>query len=662
MMLKSFYLFISVLLWRVNGDIYMQNPRGSNNRLNENTATRRNAKRVFNSQNNDRGGYNVGDRTDAAANNKDGQYQMSYFESSPNAQMGDKSQGATKLLIEWTAQHGCGGNEDNNPNELNCNIVLQYLCRPVGFSITDPNLDMIRDGTTTDTPDYQDPQSTDSYNDYLNRKKGKVRTDRVLQEPFEFYDKCAVRDRNKGLFTADQSLKCENARCTRQSPNGNNNQYGYECPEERDYYPYWHPTDWKDIAVLAQNASMCSYYTSESFNIKSKYECVEMFDEKNVKHYSKFNNQKDCEAAGKQWLEFNNYLEIDTESSENACSAKNNAQRNSGITYFWGRPMYGKDKKCLIKLKEPDCKEAQFSRANHLGNGADLNMLNYTWTLPYFPSNTPQQCVLRIRYNISTDDYDPYNTNSASNNDPNVLKQNPLVDVGIQNQPLQLAINTAQYGRTFEDRTHMFNLVNRPSSVANTVNIWNLNVRGKRGNIVQTYPAVEYDFVPTDLKVKTADYIHAQWTGSNTHNNNGGGDGQGGDAGEGTTGTDRNNMLSIGDRLTNYPLPFENMTTFCNNAELIWTYLYPTTDSLKNFNSMDCSVMFATSGKFMCVQTSTCSQSLEAGPNMDNLLNNAPASFQGALFKMTKTGTYNYMCSRNNNFSNRSQKGTLIVS
>lgn len=33
----------------------------------------------------------------------------------------------TQLQIEWTNQHGCGGNEDDDPHKLNCNLVIQYM-------------------------------------------------------------------------------------------------------------------------------------------------------------------------------------------------------------------------------------------------------------------------------------------------------------------------------------------------------------------------------------------------------------------------------------------------------------------------------------------------------------------------------------------------------
>lgn len=49
-----------VLVGIASADMYLHNMRGSNNRLHEANRDRDNANRLFDSQNNNRGGYNVG--------------------------------------------------------------------------------------------------------------------------------------------------------------------------------------------------------------------------------------------------------------------------------------------------------------------------------------------------------------------------------------------------------------------------------------------------------------------------------------------------------------------------------------------------------------------------------------------------------------------------
>ncbi|WP_411025199.1 hypothetical protein, partial [Salmonella sp. s54836] len=48
---------------------------------------------------------------------------------------------------------------------------------------------------------------------------------------------------------------------------------------------------------------------------------------------------------------------------------------------------------------------------------------------------------------------------------------------------------------------------------------------------------VEYDFVPNRLSASLGDYIHIQWTGSNTNPNN--------NDGQGRAGTDRSNIVLL---------------------------------------------------------------------------------------------------------------------
>ena len=108
---------------------------------------------------------------------------------------------------------------------------------------------------------------------------------------------------------------------------------------------------------------------------------------------------------------------------------------------------------------------------------------------------------------------------------------------------------------------------------------------------------------------------------------------------------------------TNFPVPWENTTLF-KHAELVWASF---TDNPSLLSSEDVATAFASSGYYKCVEATTCTDSVHSKAALQQLLNNASPSFEGAILRFTRQGTYHYICSRNNNFSNRSQKGHLTV-
>jgi len=156
------------------------------------------------------------------------------------------------------------------------------------------------------------------------------------------------------------------------------------------------------------------------------------------------------------------------------------------------------------------------------------------------------------------------------------------------------------------------------------------------------------------------DLIHIQWTGSNTHNNGGGGgDGQTGDDGQGTDGTDRHNFVQILTAQDNYPMPLDVLAM---NASSLWPLLdcYSPVDG-SYIPTLDCQVLLTTGGHFQSANDAR--NTYQSNP-FQPTMSSAPGFFRGVLarFKAAAQGrTFHYMCSRNNNFSNRSQKGVLIV-
>jgi len=597
------------LLAGAAADCYLQYPPGSNNRLDEGGGNRNNNNRLMDTQNNAKGGYGYG----GDANNQAAAV---------------KYMAGSEVSTMWTAQHSCGS--ANNE----CQIVVQAMCNPnaatpagVPGNANGAGEGPLRDGTDNGTPDPNNPDA-----------------DTGLHEPASFYAACAARDRNKGLYTADQNMNNnQGAQATRQNPNGNRS--GQECPEERDYYPYWHPSPWKDLAIMTNNLALCQTYQQESQNVKAKNYC---------QGNDAANNQQDCTNGNGQWVE-----------------------------------------QAPFNIPPPECITAPVQRDNHLGSGPTGQEVMYNWTvnsaMGVGGADDATNCVMRFRYNITTADTqvceDPsINTKAAceaagkiwsaafldssfnnqvqgnnnidpSQSNPPLMQQNPdtnmggfLNDGGGTDSLLELAVNTNQYGRTFQDRTHVMEIQARPAAVSASTKVYNLNVKGKRGNIVQTYPATEYDFTPVDLVVGMNDMVHVQWTGNDDTNNNGNNNG------EGTNSEDRHNIVQLSNSGLDSPMNQQSADQ-ANMFDVAWEW---NPEGGGQFSgSRDKANLVK---QFALSKQTNCDQNPNNDQDANNCqkLNAAAATVDLGMLKF-KPGEFKYMSSRNMNFSNRAQKATLKV-
>jgi predicted ferric reductase len=628
-------LLIAHLLDVAVADLYMHHPRGSNNKLNEVSNQAQNQNRLFDSQNNAEGGYQVGDNCKPVCSNANGAYDST----APGAGKGIMYfYEGSYLHVEWTNQHGCGATQPN----VKCELILQYMCDEEHFELGNPDL---RDGRTTATV----PATA----------AGAADPQFGMHEPLAWYQNCLERERNKGLYTADQNLlgDRDRARFTRQNPAGTRR--GLECPEERDYYPYWHPTPWRDIAVFTDDIGRCSYYREETQNEVDKGACC---------------NRTLWEREGRcqQVPGYDPTGQDQTPPGPNNAAACTRFQAVDRGQYAGAWVLYGR-----WDAGRPQCLRTPVSRDNHLGNAAPwsavgpavTNAASFKWRVP--PDVLRRQgtrdlvrdkatCVLRMRYNISTTDFDAWNIDAGKNGNPPV-KNNPAGDfLGLTtdpalgtNFPLQLNMNTNQYGRTFEDRSHTFEIRARPKEMACKDRvIHNLNVRGRRGNIVQVYPAVEYDFVPNQLELWEGECIHFQWTGSDAN--------PPGNAGNGRQMTDRTNIVEIPSLGNNRP----KKLGWREAAERIWAY--PLWSNLCGNDEALCKKL-AYLDQEKNVSTSLPSRVCNDEQTNENALDNckelnaAPAYFDAGPVLMDYPGKLYYMSTRNNDFTNRSHKASIII-
>jgi hypothetical protein len=759
------------------------------------------------------------------------------------------------LPIEWTLQHGCGGN-----SKINCEVVLQYACEDT----LDPRVDDFWPWTTNkgdSSTTYYGKQHYRNGGDHIAAPRDGVPRDSDdaatntipeneasaipntketrrfgMHENYDYYELCQRTERNKGLYTADQlvrrtdrrgtySVLCSSfmflfvislslslsrsiAAClhsltpynmnliisplprinhhqhntcitchltgTRQNPNGN--RHGFECPEERDYYPWWAPSPWIDIAVLTDEAQTdrvcypstaqgrcskrCQYYMNNTMNFNDKGYCDPNHASGTVAQKTGspawngrkwYNNKEACVAAGFNWYEVKH---------------SDNIVMNATTGFV--------------------CAHTQYTRTNQLGNAdadtivtsqneknlprnaaADdhgLNANRFLWTVPDIPTvvasdstdyipdieEAYRSCVLRIRYNISTGDFqqwsedalDGYRTagtmvdsrnSSAYEGDPKTpLQQDPYVYIGPGDLEakgdkfLAMAVNTNQYGRTFQDRSYVFTIRKLPTADAEASTkldtpevdwtsmqanlnaggrIYNVNVRGKRGNIVQTYPSVEYDFVPNSLALGTNDMIHFQWTGSDYNPRRGCNNGEGGppdanafstDANAATNPrADRSNLVFTQTMSHNMPRDYtgyDTDSTTLSFSDKTTTAQSTTLTDMPCYDASTDTTATATQCYDMVMRLAHLNQQLDGGSlvlrggkdcltlaelntlaatNRDvaeyHPLNCAKINakphpyYDAGIMLLKKTGLYSYFSSRNNNFSNRQQIGVLCV-
>eukprot|EP00178_Gracilaria_changii_P012998 TRINITY_DN36602_c0_g1_i1.p1 TRINITY_DN36602_c0_g1~~TRINITY_DN36602_c0_g1_i1.p1 ORF type:complete len:365 (-),score=44.46 TRINITY_DN36602_c0_g1_i1:137-1108(-) len=264
--------------------------------------------------------------------------------------------------------------------------------------------------------------------------------------------------------------------------------------------------------------------------------------------------------------------------------------------------------------------------ANMLGNSVDGFEQNWNATIPAVTTNEQDdvRCFARLRYNMTTKSVGPdiYNFDASLNGaGTSPLENDGTVSVG--GLDFNIAFNTAQLIRCFQARSWEILVRRRTVDVAGCSGIKNIGQRGKRGNIDQTFPATEYDFVPSHAEVGIGECMHMQFVFTDYE--------QAGQAGAPPDPVSRGNACQNRGNLrgNSHPAHINEHTMFDENA---------------NGDQQSQVIIDA------------CYHDSSGGSVGDGSAHNdvGPTVQRNA-------GTYEYMSTRNNAFTNRSQKGSVMV-
>jgi len=228
--------------------------------------------------------------------------------------------------------------------------------------------------------------------------------------------------------------------------------------------------------------------------------------------------------------------------------------------------------------------------------------------------------------------FDPYEARQRGYEHRNDARVQIFDRIGME---LQNPYNTDQLGRTFEDRSHKLKFMELPADIkadvdANDRTVYNLNARGKIGNNVEVYPGFEYAFTPSRIVANEGDYLHIQFSGSNTNdwNNDHSHLEANGDPVHVTRGKDRYNMVAI-----------DSMDD-----------LRPSTDPLKLSRLLGFDEITS-----MCIAFG----GVHGGDN--EYLQSAGAYMDNEVRQLNKAGTHMFYAPINTRHGARTMKGKIIV-